>query len=540
MKKLIRLLYEVHRWLGIALAVFMLMWFFSGLVIMYSPTITQTRSGQLAHAETLSPEVGWLSLGEAWERSAQQRQTLAKPKDAKPDEVVGIIDARLVRSAGNPLWLIEDSQGQRFALSALDGSLHKTSIEEALTIADYWHGRSESAGLAQAQYLATLDKTILLRNQDALSPFHQIAIGDDGGQVLISEKTGEVLHASNTVSRAFYWAGNWLHLFKPLEALGYGKIRNDVQLWSGLLATVATLTGLIIGWLRWRPGIGGRPTYSQGRTQPYREFWFKWHFWTGLIGGTVMLFWAGSGFLDTNPNKIFSQTNPNRQEIMRYMGQALPETMMAWQPVLPLNLAMAVGGEDVVELSWKHLDHAAVLIAHTRDGQRLPQGVDGAKSRFDEASLLAALSRVIAKTTAASPVLLQDYDDYYYARQDQSQVEKPLPVWRVTLADDENTQWYIDPQDGKLLSKVDRRARIFRWAYSALHHWDFGWLKYRPLWDVWMLVWVSFGLVLTVSSLVIGWRRLKQTFGFKKTRARKQTPRKVRYAMQGAAKEQQL
>ena len=108
------------------------------------------------------------------------------------------------------------------------------------------------------------------------------------------------------------------------------------------------------------------------------------------------------------------------------------------------------------------------------------------------------------------------------------------------MADDENTQWYIDPQDGKLLSKVDRRARIFRWAYSALHHWDFGWLKYRPLWDVWMLVWVSFGLVLTVSSLVIGWRRLKQTFGFKKTRARKQTPRKVRYAMQGAAKEQQL
>jgi uncharacterized iron-regulated membrane protein len=128
MKKLIRLLYEVHRWLGIALALFMLMWFFSGLVIMYSPPINQSRSDQLAHAESLAPEVGWLSLGEAWERSAEQRKGLAKPKDAKAEaEETSIIDARLVRSAGEPLWLIEDSQGQRFALSALDGSLHKTS-----------------------------------------------------------------------------------------------------------------------------------------------------------------------------------------------------------------------------------------------------------------------------------------------------------------------------------------------------------------------------------------------------------------------------
>ncbi|PPD41273.1 MAG: peptidase [Methylobacter sp.] len=532
MKRLNRLLYEIHRWVGIALAAFMLMWFFSGLVIMYSPTITQTRSEQLAHAETLAPEVGWLSVGEAWERSAGQRKALdkTKPKEAKGDEVAAsMADARLVRSADEPLWLVEDSKGQRWALSALDGSLHKTSAGQALKIAEHWYELDSGGDIAQAKHLATLDKTIMLRNQDALAPFHQVAVGGHGGQLLISSKTGEVLHASTQMGRAFYWAGNWLHLFKPLEAIGLGKVRGDVQMYSGLAATVATLTGLVIGWLRWRPGFGGRPTYSQGRTQPYREFWFKWHFWSGLLGGTVMLFWALSGFLDTNPGKVFSQTNPNRQEINRYLGDGLPSVMRHWQPVLPLELAAAVEGDDVVELSWKRLDNEAVLLANTRDGQRLPQAVEGGKARFDGASLLAAVGRIAAKSAVASQVLLNGYDSYYYARQDQSLVEKPLPVLLVTLADDAGTRLYIDPQDGKLLSKVDRSARVLRWVYSALHHWDFGWLRYRPLWDVWMLAWVSFGLVLSVSSLIIGWRRLKQTFGFKKSASRKISARKPRY-----------
>ncbi len=539
MKRLKRLLFEVHRWVGIALALFMLMWFFSGLVIMYSPTITQNRAQQLAHAETLAPEFGWLSLGEALEISAGQRKAAAKPdpesktkSGGKPgDEAsANIVDARLVRSAGEPLWLIEDNKGQRLALSALDGSLHKSTPDQALKIAEHWYEADQGRDLAQASYLATIDKTIMLRNQDALSPFHRIAVGDDGGELLISARTGEVLHSSTRLGRAFYWVGNWLHLLKPLDAIGLGKSRTDVQMWLGLSATVATLTGLIVGWLRWRPGFGGKATYSQGRTQPYRESWFKWHFWSGLLGGSLMFFWALSGFLDTNPGKIFSQVNPNRQEINRYLGNILPQVMYHWQPILPLELATAVDGADVVELAWKHLGGEALLLAVTRDGQRLPQALEGGgKNHFDQPSVLAAVRRIAANTAVESQALLNDYDSYYYPRQDQGWVEKPLPVLRVQLADNVGTLFYIDPQDGKLLAKLDTSARVMRWAYSALHHWDFGWLKYRPLWDVWMLVWVAFGLVLSVSSLVIGWRRLKQTFGFKKTVSDKKTVRKARY-----------
>ena len=156
MKLLNWLLYEVHRWLGIVLALFMFVWFATGLVIMYSTPTTQTRSQQLAHAETLSSEQGWLSLGEVWERSNDQRkQAIAQRHakisememgrnagNAKPrggDAVIRIADARLLRILGEPVWLVEDTRGQRFVLSAIDGSLREFSADQALNIAQNWY-----------------------------------------------------------------------------------------------------------------------------------------------------------------------------------------------------------------------------------------------------------------------------------------------------------------------------------------------------------------------------------------------------------------
>lgn len=526
MKLLNWLLYFTHRWIGLVLGLFMFFWFFSGLAIMYSNPINTSRTQQLTHAEKLLPELGWLSLGEVWDRSAEQRQAaIAKRKAPKAegadntakgdgkkaeDKTLTIVDARLVRSANEPLWLVEDSRGHRFSLAARDGSLHETTVDQALKIADKWYATDHKNTSAQSSFVEKIVSTVMLRNNDALSPFHKIAVGSQGDELLISSVTGEVLHASSKVDRAFFWAGNWLHLFKPLESLGLGEIRRDVQLWLGFFATFATLTGLIVGWIRWRPGFSGKPTYSQGRTQPYREFWFKWHFWTGLVGGSFALFWAFSGFMDTNPGKIFSQTTPTRAELLRYQGGDLPPHFLDWRPVLPIELSMLPEEAVVVELSWKHLGNENVLLANTRDGKRLPQTLDGVESTFSNASLLAAAERLVANAPVKSQTFLTEYDSYYYPRHHQGLVEKPLPVVLVELNDKAETRIYLDPQDGKLINKVDSSARVFRWIYSALHHWDFGWLYHRPIWDVWMLFWISFGLFLGGSSVIMGWRLLKK------------------------------
>ena len=96
---------------------------------------------------------------------------------------------------------------------------------------------------------------------------------------------------------------------------------------------------------------------------------------------------------------------------------------------------------------------------------------------------------------------------------------------RISLDDKGATRYYVDPADGRLLLRQDQSRRVYRWLWSALHHWDFGWLYLRPVWDIWMLAWIGFGLVLSVSSVVLGWRRLGATFRRKGQKTSRQSPR---------------
>lgn len=519
-----RILFEVHRWVGIALALFMAMWFISGLVIVYSGSTNQTRGQQLAHAETLAPESGWLSLGEAWSSSADERKTAHRGKrneqvapQAAQDQVKGgskadvISDARLIRKAGVPVWLVEDGRGRRFAISALDGKLFKIDIERAQRIAN-----AQVKGVP-IEYLDTVDFTLSSRNQQAQGPFHRFTLGDfSGTQLLISSKTGEVLQESTHLERGMYAIGNWLHVFRPLDYIGLEKERHTVIAWVSFFAVIAIIAGLIIGWLRWRPGFFGKHTYSEGRTQPYRAFWFRWHFWAGLIGGTFTLLWALSGYLNNNPWDIFSPANASREEIAKYQGEEFPALALAWKPT-PLT----GDATEAVELSWKRLSDQAVLLAYTRDGLRLPQVIDGASHHFDEATLLSAANRLQTETVVSKRVLQDEYDSYYYPSKRQGSIEKPLPVWRIELEDAAGTRLYIDPQDGRLVLKQDQSRRVFRWVFSALHHWDFGWLTHRPLWDGWIVTWILFGIVLSISSVVLGCKRLRHTFRAKKKQEKK-------------------
>lgn len=512
-----RLLFEIHRWGGIALALFMVLWFFSGLLIVFAEPPVPTRAQQLAHSEAVDPQAGWLSAGAVWQTSAAQRKEFlglrapAKPvaksatgdgKQAAPAADI-FADARLVRRGGEPLWQVSDARGRRLLLSALDGSLRAIDAGQAQKIAQEWAARD---GAKEVRYVETSDKFAILRNQENLRPFHRFAIEDGaGGELLISAVTGEVVSASTSFQRGLYWAGNWVHLFRPLELAGASNdTRVEVLKWAGFIATVAALTGLIIGWLRWRPGWFGKRTYAGGHTQPYREAWLKWHFWAGLLGGVFALAWALSGFFTGNPWQLFSPANPVRDELERYVGSDVPVLARDWKPHALTGIE-----DEVVELDWRHLGDAEVLLAVTRDGHRLPQAVSGATAGFDNVALDAAVKRAAEGMQVESLSVLDEYDSYYYLRHHRDAADRPLPAVRVDLADQAGTHFYLDPLDGRLLLKTDRSREIYRWLYSALHHWDIGWLYQRPLWDGWMVLWIGFGLVLSVSSVVVGWRRLQ-------------------------------
>jgi len=67
-----------HRWIGVALALFMLVWFSSGLVIAFFGVPPITRAQQLGHEAPLALEDGWLSLGDALHASASARAKVSR------------------------------------------------------------------------------------------------------------------------------------------------------------------------------------------------------------------------------------------------------------------------------------------------------------------------------------------------------------------------------------------------------------------------------------------------------------------------------
>ncbi|MEQ1742713.1 MAG: hypothetical protein ABL869_09500, partial [Candidatus Nitrotoga sp.] len=55
--------------------------------------------------------------------------------------------------------------------------------------------------------------------------------------------------------------------------------------------------------------------------------------------------------------------------------------------------------------------------------------------------------------------------------------------------------------------------RLSRWLFAMLHSWD--WLpllERRPLWDIVLISFSLCGTALSLSGVVIGWRRLSRKF----------------------------
>jgi PepSY-associated TM region len=476
----------IHRWTGVGLALFMTLWLGSGLIVVLTEPPTPNRAAQLAHAEPLAPQGAWLDPAEAFARSG---------KGPLPGE------ARLVRIAGEAYWLFRPVTGDALALSAIDGTSRSFDAEDAEKIAATWLGASAEEG-PSIVYLNTGEAPAFVRNGQGLGPFHRLAVEDGKGtQIIVSSRTGEIVAVGSAYARALYYAGSWIHTLHPLDFMG--EMRRTVLAWLCGIAFVASLTGIVIGWIRWRPGFVGRPTYPGRRTQPYRRFWHATHFWTGLLGGLVATIWAFSGFLTTNPGEIFfSPANASAKETVVFTGGA--------QGLSPLRLP-AGAAEGLAEIVWRRLGGETIAFGLTPDGAAWE--FDGVKAQFDRPNLIAAATRLAGDRALAGVEEIADYDFYYYRNRRQDALDRPLPALRVDFADAAGTRLYIDAEDGRLLLKQDSSRRTYRWLFSALHHWDLPWLTaWRPVWTGWMLIWVSLGLGLAISSVYLGARRLKMTW----------------------------
>ena len=497
-----RWLYLVHRWLGIALAVVMLAWFVSGMVMLYVGYPRLTAAERLAALPPLPAEGCCVPLAQAV--AAAHAHRAAQPAPAAGRRGAGADEAwRLTSVAGRPRLIVGDDGRQPVAVDAVDGRV-VTAVgrDEALATASHFALGAPVRWLEQVHEDAWTHSRAL----DGHRPLHVLAVDEPQGRWLyVSSRTGEVVRDASFTERSWGWVGAWLHWLYLFRGGAVDRWWTDIVIGLSLAGSVSALTGLVVGLWRWR----FRGTYRGGRRTPYDDRAARWHHVAGMAGGLLAFTWVLSGLFSMNPWRVFDAPGP-RPDRTAYAGGPLQATS-APDPARLLQ-QLAEQGVAAREITWQRVGGEHLALAHGGGAPRLFGAGAQPLTQLPEATWQAAAARLLPGARVVQQERLDRYDAWYYTREPHTMTgprDRPLPAWRLRFDDANDTWVVIDPRSGAILQVSDGHRRIDRWLFAFLHSFDLpALLALRPGWDLWMLGFSLAGTLLAGTAVVTGTRRL--------------------------------
>ncbi|MDX1562839.1 MAG: PepSY domain-containing protein [Gammaproteobacteria bacterium] len=483
----------LHRYAGIPMSVVFVVWFVSGIVMIYTggmPDVTsEMRSERLAPIDFSTVQ---LPLAEAVDRESLR-------------------DASLQMLLGRPLYRFRPEFGPAAAVFADNGErFDRASLEQARQIAADFAGRP----VDEVRFVTTIQSpdqwTITESNNLPLDRF-DVADGR-GTRVYVSRSSGEVELMTTRGTRLLAWAGaipHWFY-FTPLrtqQPLWYWTV-----VWVSVAGVALALLGLVLAFTQFR------------RTRPFKlanavryRGWMRWHYYSGALFGIFAVTWAFSGLMSMEPFEWTAR-----------QGFELPRDVLAGGPLVPADYprtgnelvaalaAAAPGGAPgpagrPVEIEYLRIHDRPYLQLDYRPSTGIAQSLLDASSLtrretpFDRDAIVARVEAASDGVAVVQSELMHAYDAYYYSQDDAA----PLPVLRIELDDPLDTWYYVDPRTSRIVTAHHRLDRVERWLFNGLHSLDFGfWYGRRPLWDIGVIV-LSLGALATSGiGLYVGWRRL--------------------------------
>ena len=180
--------------------------------------------------------------------------------------------------------------------------------------------------------------------------------------------------------------------------------------------------------------------------------------------------------------------------------------MTDFASVHPRDLLAKVADLDVRELEWTSFAGTPLFNANLSGGESHLLSMDGTLvNGFDMQRVIDIIKGAVPDPNVVTLDVIDQYDLYYLDRTRQ----RPLPVIRVLMNDEEKTRYYVDPKSARVVTTYSNRNWVNRWLYTALHSLNFPFLyNHRPLWDIVVITFMVGGTALCVTSLVLAWRTL--------------------------------
>jgi hypothetical protein len=478
---MIRTLIVLHRYLGIGLGVLVSLWCLSAFVMMYVRYPVLTEAEALTGLDTL--DLAGCCRGMA---------------EALGDGPVHAF--RIEAVAQRPMLSIDDGGSRPLQIDLSTGAVvPQVDAPTAHAQAARYLANAGIEGAILGGAQIARDQWTVGSGFDVHRPLYRFRADHDAAtELYVSGTTGEVVQQSKGAERFWNWFGSVVHWLYPVMLRQHPAVWIQIIIWTTVASLFLVVTGIWIGLRQYcARGIGHR--------SPYRGA-ALWHHYFGLVCGLLTVTWLASGLVSVNPWG-FLETGSSENEQRRLAGTSIkPDALKAVLEALQRS-AQSAQARPAVRIESSLFGGEFALVSYGPDGEfvRLdPETLDPwPVTQQDLARSAAMLST--ASAPVASATMMSGEDNYYFSHHEKVR----LPVYRVILDDGDRTRYYLHPDTGRLLMKVDANGRRYRWLFGALHRGDFaGWLRRRPLWDVALGCLLLGVTVSAVTGTYLGGRRL--------------------------------
>lgn len=484
-----RLIYSLHRILGTMLSVLFLMWFLTGIVMIYHRFPSASHQEKLARYEALPDSLPAIetAVGRAGGEDSLKSLSLYAYLGRTYMET---------GDRANPKKLLADSLQTP---PKIDGDYLRN-------VAALWC----EAPVARIDTLYRLEQWIPFGRLKKDFPIYKFHFSNkDKTQAYLSSATGEVLQCTTHRERVWAWLGaipHWVY---------FTWLRQDAALWANVIEWISAagifmiLAGLYLGIRSYR--ISAKR--GKGLVSPYKKKWYRWHHAYGTLFGIFLLTWLLSGMLSLT----------DTPDWLGKVHQTYPARSVLNKGLLPLSsyrldyrtVAERYAGK-ATRIDWSSFYRYPSYLVQLKEEGSICIDASGSAVRpfrLTENQVCEAV-RAIHGEEPFTVTEMTEYDHYYLDRKGRLD----LPVWKVQIDNADKTCYYIHPKTGSFRS-VDTHSRWHFQLYQGLHS-----LRYKVFMGhpaVWTLVmwslllagaFVSFtGTLLGINYIIRCCKRLKPT-----------------------------
>jgi hypothetical protein len=468
----------LHRRLGLIVGPAVLLWFLSGVVLLWVPYPSLTEREWLLNAETIQLPDCCAALSRLLERF---------------DGPEGIESVHIRMVGGRPVATAQ----------SLNGTLVSLTVDTAEAIAPLSREWAQRVALQVApgkvvEEMNLIDHDIWTVHQrfDTHRPLWKVQLPGERRSVLyISSVTGDLVQDTTADERRWNLVGAVIHWWYWPWLRRHWEWWDQVVWWVSAIGTVTVVAGGLILGREWvKHGWSG---LFVGRWRVHRAL--------GVIAGISACCWMASGWLSMDHGRWFSDGKVNVEDREQFMGGRLIPRDVEAMPDFSTTLV----DETVKEIRLTKMAGIVHLIARMSPSQQAILTVTSQEAVSREAfqdEVVKAAARSLLGDGVLTMMKVEE-NDFGTCSTVGDETSSLLTL--VATTDLKPREVLVDNRTGTVVERLDSSRRLYHRLFNGLHRWDVPWLsQHCDLRRILMSLWCLLGAGLAGSGIWMGLVRL--------------------------------